>query len=205
MFQRQPTGPSRRDTAVAIAKIGVTVAILWAAMAAIRSAARRRRQLTMEGNHMDETLIDVGPVDLAVIKFTGNKFTGEVAPALLDLVQAGTVRILDALFVTRDEDGAVSSLEIGDLGPDLRPAFVVIDGSPGVGLLDAEDVEEVGGTLEPNTSALLLVFENTWAARFAGAARRAGGELVDIARVPTRRWPRPSRFSAASRSARRGT
>jgi uncharacterized membrane protein len=136
---------------------------------------------------MDEVLADVGPVDLAVIKFTGNKFTGEVAPALLDLVQAGTVRVLDALFITRDEDGTVGSIEIGDLGPDMKPAFVAIDGAgaPGVGLLDAEDVEEVGGTLEPNTSALLLVFENTWAAKFAGACRRAGGELVDIARVPS--------------------
>jgi hypothetical protein len=185
MFQRHSTESGHRDTVVAVAKVGITVAVLWAAAAAIRRAARRRPHTTMEGTFMDETLIDVGPVDLAVIRFTGNKFTGEVAPALLDLVQAGTVRILDALFVTRDQDGSVSSLEIGDLGPDMRPAFVVVDGSPGVGLLDAEDVEEVGGTLEPNTSALLLVFENTWAARFAGAARRAGGELVDIARVPS--------------------
>lgn len=185
MFQRHSHEPGRRDTAVAIARIGVTVAVLWAAAAAIRWAARRRPQPTMKGTFMDETLIDVGPIDLAVIRFTGNKFTGEVAPALLDLVQSGTVRILDALFVTRDEDGSVSSLEIGNLGPDMRPAFVVIDGSPGVGLLDSEDVDEVGGTLEPNTSALLVVFENTWAARFAGAARRAGGELVDIARVPS--------------------
>jgi hypothetical protein len=185
MFQHQPSRSSRRDTAVTIAGIGVTVAALWAGMAAIRRAGRRRTYLTTKGSHMDETLTDVGPVDLAVIRFTGNTFTGEVAPALLDLARAGTVRILDALFVSRSGDGTVSSLEIGDLGPDMRPAFVVVDGSPGVGLLDAEDVDEVGGTLEPNTSALLLVFENTWAARFAGAARRAGGELVDIARVPS--------------------
>jgi hypothetical protein len=68
----------------------------------------------------------------------------------------------------------------------MKPAFVEVDGRTGVGLLDADDVAEVGRGLVANTSALLLVFENTWAARFAAACRRAGGELVDIARVPSR-------------------
>jgi hypothetical protein len=130
-------------------------------------------------------MTDVGPVDLVVIRFRGNRFTGEIAPALLDLVQAGTVRVLDALFVYRDPDNQVGSLEIGDLGPDMQPAFVSVDGRDGLGLLDAEDVVDVARDLQPNTSALLLVFENTWAARFAGACRRAGGELVDATRIPS--------------------
>src|SRR5262245_22641164 len=134
---------------------------------------------------MSDVTTDVGPVDLAVIKFTGNRFTGEVAPALLDLVRSDTVRVLDALFVYRDRDGQVGSLEIGDLGPDMQPAFVEVRGRTGAEILDPDDVTDVGATLEPNTSALLLVFENTWAARFAGACRRAGGELADIARVPS--------------------
>jgi hypothetical protein len=134
---------------------------------------------------MSDVATDVGPVDLAVIRFKGNNFTGEVTPALLDLVRAGTVRVLDALFVYRDPEGRVGSLEIGDLGPDMRPAFVEIDGRPGAGLLDADDVGDIGEGLVANTSALLLVFENTWAARFAAASRRAGGELVDIARIPS--------------------
>jgi hypothetical protein len=134
---------------------------------------------------MSDVMTDVGPVDLAIIKFTGNRFTGEVAPALLDLVGSGTVRVLDALFVYRNPDGSVGSLEIGDLGPQIQPAFVEVDGSTGTGLLDAEDVTDVGRDLEPNTSALLLVFENTWAAWFASACRRAHGELVDIARIPS--------------------
>jgi hypothetical protein len=134
---------------------------------------------------MTDALMDVGPVDLAVIRFMGNRFTGEVAPALLDLVRTGTVRVFDALFVSRDADDRLGMLEIGDLGPDMRPAFVEVNGRAGAGLLDAEDVEEVGASLAPNTSALLLVFENAWAARFAGACRRAGGELVDIARIPS--------------------
>jgi uncharacterized membrane protein len=135
---------------------------------------------------MGDVMTDVGPIDLAVVRFTGNEFTGEVAPALLDLVRAGTVRVLDALFVSRDAGGDLTSLEIGDLGPDMQPAFVRFEGRTGTGLLDTDDVAEVGSTLPPDTSALLLVFENTWAARFAGACRRAGGELVDMARVPSR-------------------
>ncbi len=134
---------------------------------------------------MGSVVSDVGPVDLAVIKFTGNRFTGEVTPALLDLVRSGTVRILDALFVTRDRDDRVSSLEVEDLGPDMQPAVVRVEGRAGAGLLDSEDAQDVAQNLEPDTSALLLVFENTWAARFAGACRRANGELVDIARVPS--------------------
>ena len=134
---------------------------------------------------MDAVATDVGPVDVVVIRFIGNKFTGEIGPALLELVRSGTVRVLDALFVYRDPDGTVGSLEIGDLGADLRPAFVSVDGKDGLGLLDAEDVDDAAKGLAPNTSALLLVFENSWAARFAGTCRRAGGELVDVARIPS--------------------
>jgi uncharacterized protein DUF6325 len=130
-------------------------------------------------------MMDIGPVDVAVIKFTGNRFTGEVAPALLDLVESSTVRVFDAMMVYRSPTGHVGSLEIGDLGPELQPAFVSVNGESGYRLLDAEDVADVGEGLEPNTSALLLVFENTWAATFAGACRRAGGELIDIARIPS--------------------
>src|SRR4051812_10607048 len=130
-------------------------------------------------------MMDIGPIDVAVIKFAGNQFTGTVAPALFDLVESSTVRVFDALFVYRTATGQVGSLEIGDLGPEMTPAFVSVDGKAGFGLLAADDVAEVGEDLEPNTSALLLVFENTWAAQFAGACRRAGGQLVDIARIPS--------------------
>ena len=133
---------------------------------------------------MADSRIDVGPVDLAFIKFTGNRFTGEIAPALLDLARSGTVRVLDALLVSRDADQRVGWLEIADLGPEMREAFTDVNGQPGAGLLDSEDVAEIAEDLEPDTSALLLVFENSWAARFAGACRRAGGELEDIARIP---------------------
>src|SRR5690242_20181327 len=144
-------------------------------------------------------MIDIGPVDVAVIRFTGNRFTGEVAPALLDLVESSTVRVFDAMMVYRSPTGLVGSLEIGDLGPELQPAFVSVNGESGYGLLDAEDVADVGNGLEPNASALLLVFENTGAARFAGACRRAGGELVDIARIPSEAITRALTDAGANR------
>lgn len=174
-----------REATMGVAKIAATVAVLSAATAAVRYTARRIRRYQTEGNSMNEVMTDVGPVDLAVIRFTGNHFTGNVAPALLDLVRSGTVRVIDALFVTREADGRVASLEIADLGPELQPAIVAVNGGVGMGLLDAEDVADVGADLEPNTSVLLLVFENTWAAHFAGSCRRAGGELMDIARIPS--------------------
>jgi hypothetical protein len=185
MTRDRTTTQRPRRRAGRIAAIAATIAAMSAVTAAIRLAARHGRHHRAQGYSMNRSPTDVGPVDLAVIKFVGNDFTGEVTPALLDLVRTGTVRILDALFVYRGVDGDIGSIEIGDLGPDLQPAFVSVDGGAGVGLLDAEDVVEVGGGLIPGTSALLLVFENTWAARFAGAAARAGGELMDIARVPS--------------------
>ena len=128
--------------------------------------------------------MDVGPVDLLIVEFPGNQFKGEIAPALRDLVTDGTVRVLDLLFVYKDADGEVGSVELAGLGPDLEPAFADLDGQLGGGLLDAEDVAQVGANLEPNSSAALIVWENTWAARFVTAMRHAGAKVVDQARIP---------------------
>jgi hypothetical protein len=128
--------------------------------------------------------MDVGPVDLLIVEFPGNQFKGEIAPALRDLVTDGTVRVLDLLFVYKDADGEVGSVELAGLGPDLEPAFADLDGQLGGGLLDAEDVAQVGANLKPNSSAALIVWENTWAARFVTAMRNAGAQVVDQARIP---------------------
>ena len=128
--------------------------------------------------------MDVGPVDLLIVEFPGNQFKGEIAPALRDLVTDGTVRVLDLLFVYKDADGEVGSVELAGLGPDLEPAFADLDGQLGGGLLDAEDVAQVGADLKPNSSAALIVWENTWAARFVTAMRNAGAHVVDQARIP---------------------
>ncbi|HET9022579.1 MAG TPA: DUF6325 family protein [Ornithinibacter sp.] len=129
--------------------------------------------------------VDSGPVDVVMLKFTGNKFNGGIAPALRDLVVRDLVRIIDLMFVYKDTDGTVGSIELGGLGPDLDPAFVGIDGQFGGGMFDAEDVDEVAMGLEPGNSMAVLAVENRWVIPFVNAVRDAGGELVDQARVPS--------------------
>ena len=125
-----------------------------------------------------------GPVDVIMLRFPGNQFNGGIAPALRDLVEKGTVRVLDLLFVYKDADGTVGSIEVGGLGPVMEP-FIDINGELEGGLLDAEDVEEVGKELESDSSIAVLAIENLWAVPFIAAVRSAGGELIDQARVPS--------------------
>jgi hypothetical protein len=126
-----------------------------------------------------------GPVDVITLRFPGNKFNGGIAPALRDLVVRGLVRVIDLLFVYKDVDGTVGSVELGGLGPELEPSFLDLDGQLGGGLLDAEDVDEVATGLEAGSSVAVVVVENLWAIPFIDAVRSAGGELVDQARVPS--------------------
>jgi len=95
----------------------------------------------------------------------------------------GLVRVLDLLFVYKDADGTVGSIELGGLGAALEPSFVDLDGQLGGGLFDAEDVDEVAAGLESGSSVAVVAIENLWAIPFIYAVRNAGGELVDQARV----------------------
>jgi Family of unknown function (DUF6325) len=126
-----------------------------------------------------------GPVDVITLRFPGNQFNGGIAPALRDLVVRGLVRVIDLLFVYKDVDGTVGSVELGGLGPELEPSFLDLDGQLGGGLLDAEDVDEVAAGLDAGSSVAVVVVENLWAIPFIDAVRSAGGELVDQARVPS--------------------
>jgi hypothetical protein len=130
---------------------------------------------------MDETL-EMGPIDYILVEWPGRQPSGEVAPHLLDLVDRGLIRILDIAFVAKDEDGAVTGLELADLG-DGAAELEVFEGASS-GLLGDDDLTEAAAALEPGTSAALLVFENTWAAPFATAVRRSGGQLVASGRIP---------------------
>lgn len=130
---------------------------------------------------MNETA-EVGPIDYLLVEWPGRQPNGEVAPHLVDLVDRGLIRILDLLFVTKDEEGDVAVIEISDLGGEVAD-LAVFEGASS-GLLGDEDVEQAGNVLEPGTSAALLVFENSWAAPFVGAVRRSGGELVASGRIP---------------------
>ena len=125
-----------------------------------------------------------GPLDIVLLRFPTTQFNGQIGPALRDLVVSNTVRVIDVLFVYRDHDGAIGSIELADLNKELEPACIDLHGQLGGGLLDAEDVDEVGAGLDPGSSVVVLVFENLWAVPFINAVRSVGGELVDQARVP---------------------
>lgn len=126
---------------------------------------------------------EIGPVDYAIIAFPGNQFTGEIAPALADLVEAGTIRIIDATFVVKDEDGSVAAFELFELAPDVQEALDSL-GIEVSGLFNEDDIEDAAEALEPNSSACLLVWENVWARKVATAMRDAGGELLAFDRLP---------------------
>jgi hypothetical protein len=124
-----------------------------------------------------------GPVEFAVIGFPGNKFTGEIAPALGALVDAGTIRILDLAFVTKDADGNAAAVEVEDTDSAIFQAFEAIGAERG-GLLNAQDLESAAEVLEPNSSAAIIVWEDLWAKDLAEALRRADAVVVERHVVP---------------------
>jgi hypothetical protein len=130
-------------------------------------------------------MVDIGQVDVWLVKFPGNRFRGEIGTALADLVSRDLVRVIDLLFVYRDVDGTVGSLELSELGPDLEPAFVDIDGQVPGGVLEPEDVDEIAASLEAGSSVAALVVENTWAIPFVTAMRNAGAQVIDQSRIPS--------------------
>lgn len=129
-----------------------------------------------------EEFNETGPIDYILVEWPGRQPNGEVAPHLVDLVDRGLIRILDLVFVAKDEDGTVRGLEIAEVGGEVAELSIFEGASSG--LLSEEDIDEAGGVMEPGTSAALLVFENTWAAPFATAVRRSGGQLAASGRIP---------------------
>jgi hypothetical protein len=128
-------------------------------------------------------LEDLGPIDYVVLEWPGAfPDAGEVQPLLLDLVDRGIIRILDIALVTKDQDGSVSGVDVGDL-KQAAAAFAEFEGASS-GLLGFDDLQEAAAALEPGTSAAVLVWENRWAAPVAAALRRSGGQLVASGRIP---------------------
>ncbi len=124
-------------------------------------------------------LDELGPIDYIVVEWPGRQPTGEALPHLVDLVDQGLIRLIDLAFIAKDEDGTVTVLDINELGETLA----VFEGASS-GLLGDDDISEAGGVLEPGTSAAILVWENRWAAPFASAVRKGGGQLVASGRIP---------------------
>jgi len=124
----------------------------------------------------------VGPVDVYIIGFPGNKFSGRIAPAIMELVENGTIRVLDLLFVMKDADGTVTTLAAEDIDEE-GAAYLAIDvAEPGA--LGDEDAEEVSEDLPPDSSALLIAFENLWAVKVVDALQAADAVLIDSIRIP---------------------
>jgi len=130
-----------------------------------------------------QELEEMGPIDCVVIEFPDGQPKGEAAPLLLDLVDRGIIRILDLVFITKDEDGTIAGLEITDLDNKGAGELVVFAGAS-AGLLTDEDRQEAGNALAPGTAGAVLMYENRWAAPFAKAVRKAGGQLVAFERIP---------------------
>jgi uncharacterized protein DUF6325 len=126
---------------------------------------------------------DIGPVEYIVVGFPGNRFKGEIAPALSDLVDAGTIRIIDIAFAGKNEDGDIVAFELSELDADVQSALEKLGAEPS-GLFSEEDLMAVAETLDPGSSAAVLAWENVWAKGVAGAIRNAGGELYGYDRIP---------------------
>ena len=131
----------------------------------------------------DVNLSELGPVDYLVVEFPAGQsnFTGEMAAELLALVDAGTIRVIDVLILTKDADGAVEAMELSDVGElgELQAVEAEL-----AELLAAEDVAHLAAAMDPGSTAGVLIWENLWAAPFGAAARRAGGQLIANGRIP---------------------
>jgi len=129
--------------------------------------------------HEDE----LGPIDIVVIGYPADApMTGEAVPILVDLVDRGIIRVLDVLFVRQNEDGTLSGFEASDLDSEHIGDFKVFEGASS-GLLGEDDVATAGAALEPGSAAVMIVYENRWAAPFANAVRRNGGVVIANQRI----------------------
>ena len=131
----------------------------------------------------ERSLDELGPVDYIVVEFPAgaSNFTGEMADELIALVDAGTIRVIDVLILTKSEDGSVEAMELSDveeLGELERLETELAE------LLATDDVAHLAAAMEPGSTAGVLIWENLWAAPFAAAARRSGGQLIATGRIP---------------------
>lgn len=127
--------------------------------------------------------VQLGPIDYIVIEYPDGKPTGEAIPHLMDLVDRGLIRILDVALLAKGADGSVETISLDDLREYSATDFAVFAGA-GSGMLSQEDLTETAAILSPGAIGAILVYENSWAAPFATAVRKAGGQLVASGRIP---------------------
>jgi hypothetical protein len=127
---------------------------------------------------------ELGPIDIVLIAYPADApMTGEAVPIVMDLIERGIIRVLDVLFVMQNKDGTFSGFEAKDLEADRIGDLKVFEGASS-GLLGEEDVATAAEALEPGSAAVMIVYENRWAAPFAAAVRRNGGVVIDNQRIP---------------------
>jgi hypothetical protein len=127
---------------------------------------------------------EFGPIDIVVIGYGADApMTGEAAPLLVDLVERGIIRVLDVMFVTKEEDGTFSGFDATDLSDTDVGDFAVFEGASS-GLLGDEDAAKAADAIEPGSSVVMIVYENRWAAPFIAAVRRNGGVPIAFERIP---------------------
>jgi hypothetical protein len=139
--------------------------------------------ITTEAVGQNTDLDSLGPVDYIVVEFPAgaSNFTGEMAKELLALVDSGTIRVIDVLILTKNEDGTVDAMELSDIEElgELQAVEAQL-----AELLAAEDVENLAAAMDPGSTAGVLIWENLWAAPFASAVRHSGGQLIANGRIP---------------------
>lgn len=127
--------------------------------------------------------MSLGPIEILVVGFPDNEFTGEIVPALTDLIERGTIRLVDLVFVAKDVDGEVVALEVNELDDQVSSAYITLVAEL-EGLIGEEDIEDFAEDLEPGSSIAILVVEHVWAQSFADAVSNSGGALIDSVRIP---------------------
>ncbi len=131
----------------------------------------------------DTSINDLGPVDYVVVEFPAgaSNFTGEMSEELLRLVDAGTIRVIDALILTKSDDGSIEATELSDVGELGEMQALEAELAE---LLAEDDIVQLAAAMDPGSTAGVLIWENLWAAPFASAARRSGGQLIANGRIP---------------------
>jgi uncharacterized membrane protein len=125
--------------------------------------------------------MSIGPVEYVIIGFPGNKFTGDIAPELVKLVESGVIRLVDLVFIMKDEAGEVAIIEIDE--DEAFAAFGTIDAEVG-GFIGDEDIAHAAAAIEPGSSVLLILWEDVWATPLVDAIRASGGVLIEGSRIP---------------------
>jgi Family of unknown function (DUF6325) len=149
-----------------------------------KGATRKKEEVMSDAKSDIQAEIPVlGPIDILALEFPGNRFKGEILRNLYEQVEAGTIRIIDLLIVTKSETGRVVTLELHELGEDASPVFTPLHASISQ-MITEEDTKEIGELLRPNSTAAVLLYENSWALKVKQAMLDANGRMLVFERIP---------------------